>query len=271
MTFLKFLFHKNYHHHEEHDSSLPATNLHSIRVNQDLEKVIKHQMDALLGLIIQTKRHPKKYMICNPAGILLYAKSLLYVFDKNGFFADRNKLDFYCKFIAQQKEDFEIFSSGKKTIFNFFLSQKNILATFTIALSILLAVFKTLDFFQFNEVLKDLDANEQYKYRVIIVSACLALASLFHRFIVDWHICRGGFRIKQKRQNILNHNSDIKKGKFSLLYRFRLLLIGMRKGKIVMKKVPGVIISIIFWFVGLIIFIATIVSVWLYCAKIFNF
>jgi hypothetical protein len=257
MIFIKFLFHMNYHHREEHDTSLPVTNLHPIETNSDLDKIIKHQTDTLLAQITKIKRYSKKYVLCNPDGILLYAESFLHVFEKNMIFNDIKSLDFHYKFIEKQRKEFDVFSSENKTVFNFFLSQKNILATFTIALSILLAVIKTLDFFKFNEALQDLTATEIFNYRVLIVSVCLILAYLFHRSLVDWYIFRGKFCRKKKAKNILNRNSNIGKKRFSILYNIRLRSLNVTHA--VMKNFFGI--------AGFLIIIVAVICVLLYCWK----
>jgi hypothetical protein len=264
MNFMKSLFHMDYHHRNEHDASLPATNLHPIRANGDLDKIIKHQTDILLNPITKIKRYPKKYTLCNPEGLLVYAESFLHVFEKNEIFHDLDNLNFYYKFIEKQKKEFEAFSSDHKTIHNFFLSQKNILATFTIALSILIAVIKTLDFFQFNDYwLNGLDEIDKYKYRVAIISICLVSASFIHRSVVNRYVANGKFSRVPKGKNLLDQDSDIDRGRFSLLYRLRLWWINkpliITKSYITLREA---IILVIFWLVVFMIIIAVIIIIW---------
>lgn len=249
MNFIKFLFHMNYHHREDHDTSLPASNLHPIKSEEDLDKIVKHQIDALLYPITKTKRYPNKYTLCNPEGILLYAESFLLVLKRNELISDE-KFEFNRKFIDNQKKEFESFSSDKKTIRNFFLSQKNILATFTIALSVLLTVIKTLDFFRFNDMLCKLNLHEAqvYKYRLYVVLGSLALATLLHRGIIIHYIFKGKFNRKRKMKNFLNRDSNINKGKFSFLYKARIWWI----------KNTTQIKTNVFAVVGLVIFILVV-------------
>jgi hypothetical protein len=232
MNFIKHLFHMNYHHSEEHDTFLPATNLHPIREDGNLNRIIKHQMEAFLSPVIRMKRvddNPYyRYELCNPEGILLYAESFLLVCKYNKFITDE-KVDLLSKFIDKQKKEYEAISSDKKSSRSFYLSQKNIFATLAIALSILTALIKTIDFlFKDSALLFNMDEQgdaEVFIPRLYIILGSFGLAALFHRNYINGQILAGKFNRKPKRKNILNRDSNINRGRFSILYNIRLFLI----------------------------------------------
>jgi hypothetical protein len=146
----------------------------------------------------------------------------------NKFIPDE-KVDLLSKFIDKQKKEYEAISSDKKSIHNFFLSQKNIFATLAIALSILVASIKTIDFlFEDSDLLFNIDKQGEAKvfmFRLYIVLGSFILATLFHRNYINWQIFAGKFIRKPKRKNILNRDSNINRGRFSILYNIRLFLI----------------------------------------------
>jgi hypothetical protein len=165
-----------------------------------------------------------RYNLCNPEGILLYAKSFLLVCKNNKFLKDE-EADLLSEFIDNQEKEYEILSLEKKTIRNFFLSQKNIFASLTIALTILVALIKAFDFiFKGTSLLSAID-NPSMFYRAAIVYGCFMLAFLSHRLYIDYAIMNGKFNRKPKRKNLLNQNSNINKGELSKLYRLRIFLI----------------------------------------------
>lgn len=46
-NYVKYLFHTNYHHHNDHDANLPASNLNCIEPSKDgFRKVFRHQLNA---------------------------------------------------------------------------------------------------------------------------------------------------------------------------------------------------------------------------------
>lgn len=55
-SYVKFLFHKNYNHHDKNDSYTPVSNLSLISDEKDLEEVAMHQLKALLSPVIQLRR-----------------------------------------------------------------------------------------------------------------------------------------------------------------------------------------------------------------------
>ncbi len=58
MNYVKYLFHSNYHHNQEHDTYLPASNLYPAKASHplDLYRVFRHQLDAFLVPVIKLKR-----------------------------------------------------------------------------------------------------------------------------------------------------------------------------------------------------------------------
>ncbi len=106
MNFMKFLFHRNYHHDVSHDTFLPASNLHPVRQREpwSLSGIVKHQMEAFLLPVVKLKRGAFKYFPFNPDGILLYAESFLGVFRKNELISER-EFGSFKDFIQQQRSE----------------------------------------------------------------------------------------------------------------------------------------------------------------------
>ncbi|MDR2498003.1 MAG: hypothetical protein LBD28_01000 [Tannerellaceae bacterium] len=231
MNYIKFLFHRNYHHHDEHDTFLPASNLHPINHDGKFDRIIKHQMEAFLSPIVKIKRYPniKKYNLCNPEGVLLYAKSFLMVCKRNEII-NAHDFDYYSEFVDCQKTEFDAFAHDRRMIVNFFLSQKNVLAKVTIALTILIAVFQTINFLKWDDILGVMGIKWEslppaYAIRLLIVAAIPFVAIVIHNLIVRWYTFRGKFNRKKISKNILNQNSNTKKRQLSRLYKIRLLWI----------------------------------------------
>ena len=212
MIFMKCLFHKNYHHAEEHDSFLPASNLHPIRNDMSFSRVIKHQTEAFLAPIIQAKRSSNMYILCNPKGILLYTEAFLHVFENNKF-VDEEESKLLHKFIDTQAKDFDVLTSDNNAVRNFFLSQRNIFARITVGLTFLITIIRT-SVFLFKEI-------DDYKIRLFIVVSSFGLGILIHAYAVRRAITKGKYNKKKKPRSFLNRNSNIAKGKLSYRYRIK--------------------------------------------------
>ena len=225
MYYIKFLFHANYYHNEENDAFLPPTNLHQINSDENLVRVVNHQLDALLSPLIKVKRNANN-SICEPKGLLLYAKSFVYIHKNNKFisYKDANLL---CKFINQQSDDFDVLQSDKKIIRNSFLSQNNFLARFAIGLAFLLAVINAIRFVN-EQILSGL-----ILYKILIVVGSLLCGMLIHSIVATRAIAKGRFIKKERYKSILNRNSKIidkkEEGKISNCYAFRMYGINIKR------------------------------------------
>ena len=225
MNFIKFLFHKNYHHNEDNDTYLPLTNLHSIKEGEELNlnRIIKHQIEAFLSPVIKAKRSKEKYVMLNPKGVLLYAESFLHVFESNKFISNSEASLLY-KFIERQSNEFEVLETDNKIILNSFLSQKTILARIAIGLSFMLATIVTFDFI-FGK-LKPVE--NYYVLKTCIVAGSFIIGILFHSIAVKRAIANGKFNNKEKPRNFFDKDSNFKKGRLSLFYAIRLSLIEIK-------------------------------------------
>jgi hypothetical protein len=236
MNYIKFLFHKNYHHKEDDDTFLPATNLYPIRTNPTeikIEKIIRHQIEAFLCPITALKRDNFHNFSCNPLGIIEYADSFLYVFENNGFISNTDA-DIIHKFIDKQKNDIEILLSENNTIIGSFLTQKNMLATITVSIAFLLATMEICYLiYKIPEVKDILHCIGIPKWITItVVICCGLLVGWLLKKMTEKKVLAKRFKIKDKSNNIFNQffnqDSNIRKRRFSRLYALWLWLIDIK-------------------------------------------
>lgn len=246
--FIKFLFHKNYHHNHDDDTFLPASNLHPIRnidgqkLTDKTKRLNKHQFDAFLRPIIEVKRGKQS---CNPSGVLLYAQSFLDILEKNKLIPDE-EAKYERRFLKTQKEEVEEYLSEKKLRFNSFITQDNIQARITVGLAFVAAfigIFKFLfveeNFPRLNNFC-DINFNDiKETIRLWIIVGSFGLGFIFDFLVKKINRTRK-FRPKKERRSILNRCSKIiekKKedktteviaGRFSNWYILRILLIELK-------------------------------------------
>lgn len=92
MNFVKFLFHKNYHHEKENDTFLPASNLHPFMTRGDFSGVFKHQIDSFLNPLMKLRRkgvNGFEHINIDPTGILNYCKSFVYTCRNNNLIGQK--------------------------------------------------------------------------------------------------------------------------------------------------------------------------------------
>jgi hypothetical protein len=230
MGYIKYLFHKNYHHADDDDSFLPATNLHPIRQSSDTEKIVRHQLEHFLRPISLLKRNIINHRTaCDPLGIIQYADSFLYVFTNNRFISTPDA-DIIHKFIDKQKNEIEILSSDSKTIANSFLTQKNTLATVIFPVAFLVTIINIINYI-------GLDYSKNLFFRTAVIFGALGIGYTLKK-IIEIRALSKRFKRRNKSNNILYQycnrilnrysNSNIEKGKFSCLYTSRLWLIGIK-------------------------------------------
>lgn len=238
--FIKFLFHKNYHHHEGDDTFLPASNLHPIKNETEekewakrTERINKHQFDAFLNPIIHVKRgNQDGNLNCRPSGIILYAQSLLNVLEKNQLITEE-EAKFEQRFLETQKEEVEECLKERKVRINQFIAQDNNAARITAGLAFLAAGIGIFNFLLDEAVYpkaKDLTVyfGEIENYiRITVIGVSFTFGVLLNSFVWRYNLYKE-FRPKRESSNILNRCSNTKKGKFSIWYRFRLLLVELR-------------------------------------------
>lgn len=147
MNYMKYLFHSNYHHNEEHDTYLPASNLLSVKMadgNLDFYKVFRHQLDAFLVPIIKLKRSSFSNYAVDPMGIILYAKAFIRVSESNHLVSKdvTSKAKEHCEILQREIEHM---TSQDKTIVNAFITQNNLFVRATALLGFVFTCLKTID------------------------------------------------------------------------------------------------------------------------------
>jgi len=142
MNYIKYLFHSNYHHDKNHDTLLPASNLHPWIKKKPApvtySEVFRHQLDSLLDIVTQMKRKHYRRPKVNPEGVLQYARAMVNVFRNNSLICAeeaKNALDF----IDIQKAEIDIQMQDRKSILSFAHSQ-NWLVILASALAILACI-----------------------------------------------------------------------------------------------------------------------------------
>ena len=225
--FIKFLFHKNYHHNEANDTFLPVSNLERVKPESTLDKVNKEQIEAFLSPVIKVKRNINTdYILCDPKGILLYAQSFIMILKNNKFISEKDA-KIHEEFIDKQSKEFDVFQSDFNMTRNSFLSQNNLLARFTACFAFLLAAKQSFDLLFLNKLFC-LNAIEEFFLRLLVVCSSLGLGAFVHIFVVKRAIAKGKFIKKEKPKNILNIDSNLKRGKLSICYIIRLWWIGKK-------------------------------------------
>jgi len=231
MHFIKFLFHKNYHHRDEDDTFLPASNLNPIKDENTTDRINKHQFDAFLNPIIQVKRGNGSQPNCNPAGVILYAQSFLNVLENNQLIS-KEKAGTEYKFLETQKKEIEEYLSERKVKLNSFIAQNHILVRIAAGFAFFAAYNGIVKYiFHDDPQFKDFnftDIGTAY-WRFIIFIGCFIIGYLLNFFVNKYHLSKR-FSQKKERRNILNRKSITKKhmkrlqfkdekGRFRLRYK----------------------------------------------------
>jgi len=268
MNYIKFLFHKNYHHKDDDDNYLPATNLYPTKNAGKTRKIFKHQLEAFLQPITIAKRNGFSYPTCRPLGIIPYAKSFLYVCENNKFI-EKEEADCLHKFLENQKSDIEISQLENNTIVGSFLTQRNLLATLTIAIAFLLATIQVFKFVsdvpEVNEWLKTINT---WLVVLIVIFGGFSFGVVLKK-IVEFNVFTEMlFKRKEKSNSIFNRDSKIDKktgkGRLSRLYSLRLRLIDVK------LKIKNIINRELIWGACLILIIALLMFFIKYLLSFFS-
>lgn len=141
MNFMKYLFHKNYHHEEEHDTFLPVSNLHPHNEDQKFCRIFKHQIDAFLHPLMKLRRQSIKNVNIDSTGIICYAKSFVYVC-RNNQLIQKEQADKELEFITLQESEIAHASRHTRSLINSLASQNNIFFLFSTVLAFMVAALK---------------------------------------------------------------------------------------------------------------------------------
>ncbi len=223
LTYIKYMFHNHYHHHKDNDSFLPVTNLHPLKKTKNRNvRIINHQIENFLQQITKYKRLEKE-LNCNPSGISTYAKAFAEVFHINGFMShdDRKKL---IQFIDIQDTESKIFLNDNFKSKDFFLTQNNYLAAFTIGISFVV-LFNLLFRFYFYDSIDNNYAKSKY-IRFGLMSTFFVIGFVIQRWQVKRNLSKSFNtalnNIKRNKLGFLLQNSKLKKTRLS--YRYYLYL-----------------------------------------------
>lgn len=220
MNYVKYLFHTNYHHNQEHDTYLPASNLHPAKVSDplDLYSVFRHQLNAFLVPVIKLKRDKFSDYSIDASGILLYTRAFIEVFKTNALIDDTiaSKADKYCEIL---EKEIDHMTARQNTLLNAIISQHN---GFVIFSGILAFVFTCLKIYTiFVDIpkldLENLDENQLLKDIVGILS--IAIIGYMLYVIPHSRVLNKQFKLRETKRYYFYRNCNLDKKQFSLLYR----------------------------------------------------
>lgn len=231
MNYVKFLFHSNYHHNEDHDTYLPASNIHPYIIQQDndLRRIFRHQLNAFLTPIMKLKRCNFKDYPLDANGIIIYAKSFINVFKYNSLVDDKciNKAK---DFINIQESEINHLLGPRKNILNTFLTQNNIIFIFTGILAFVVAIlsiittfakFKPIDL-TIEPLVVDHGLIKQYLALVLLLIFVGFLLYIVPHIVV----LKNQFIRNKSHRNILFIDSNLNDSRISYPYRFYVFLQG---------------------------------------------
>ena len=225
MNFVKYLFHSNYHHKEEHDTYLPCSNLHPAKTSSslNLEKVFRHQLDAFLVPVIKMKRSNFASFTIEPKGIILYAKAFIRVFESHRLVrrSVTKKAKDFCDILEKEVEQM---TSRNNTKVNAILTQANWFVTASGLLAFVFTCLKLITLFieipQIRELLGNYtNMNPSESYFNFGLIAFFAMIGYILLSISRSRILNKQFKPKKKKKNWFFRNSDINNARFSCGYR----------------------------------------------------
>lgn len=221
MNFMKYLFHKNYHHEEEHDTFLPASNLHPYHRHQNFNRVFKHQIDSFLHPLMKLRRKGFKKINVDPTGILCYAKSFVYTCRNNDLIDDQQAKS-ELEYITLQETEIAHRSRHNKSLMSSLASQRSFFVILSTVLAFMVAVLKI-----FESGLRLSGSNTQLlkeKEWYITVACFTGLAIIgFLVFYLSAHVASSKeFRVNIAKRNkskirafIFNRDSDLENQRLS--------------------------------------------------------
>lgn len=226
MNYVKYLFHSNYHHVEDHDTFLPASNLHPAKSlgQLDLYGVFRHQLDAFLVPLIKQKRNSFTSHTVEPKGIILYAKAFISVFESNELVSTdvAKKAKEHCELLQKEIEQM---TAKHNTIINALITQHNPFVIISGLLAFVFTCLKTIDTLGLKvehfSFLKSFSEIPQPSYGVVkfLIFAFIG----FVIYIIPRSITlKKQFRPKRKLKHFAwwqrLRNSNLKSRRFSWIY-----------------------------------------------------
>lgn len=235
MNYVKYLFHTNYHHNHEHDTYLPASNIHSVDVNNaGFQRIFRHQLDAFLGPVIRMKRSGFKDFPINSSGIILYARAFTQVCLNNGLIDDV-KAKQTLSFMDIQQRELEIMTQDQRTVLNAVLTQSNPIFVVSGILAFMVAFIKI--FTTFFEITRQgfsstvvsllngslVQCQKEILLRHVFGLVFIAFIGFCLYIIPQSSIKSKRFIRKDYTPHWLLQNSNLKKATFSCKYQLYLI------------------------------------------------
>lgn len=229
MNYVKFLFHSNYHHNDEHDNYLPASNLHPIKNlgEQDLQRVFKHQLDAFFVPVIKLKRGGFENFTVKPEGIMLYAKTFIRVFESHELVRNdvikkaKDYSDILEKEIVLMTSRNNVLVNALITQHNFFIILSGLLA-FVFTCLKLISIFVDIPQLTIYQIKNITNIHSSRPLFAIVSVVILAIIGYMCYAIPRTRVLNRQFHPKSKENSWLTkrlfRNSDLDKAKFSFLY-----------------------------------------------------
>mgnify|MGYP000885419012 CR=1 FL=1 len=222
MNFIKYLFHYNYHHNIEHDTYLPASNLHPLRnsLDKDFNRIFKHQLDAFMQPITRLKRNNFKQYPIDPNGIICYARAFIQTCYCNGLIS-KDKKESYNSYLSIQETEINHLTRHHKTQLSTVVLQRNFIFIISAVLALTVAVVKLI-----GTIIKipQIEIGENVSNQSVI--ACISLVFIL---FLGWgvyemtyaRILKKEFRHQSDKnyiRNIFLRNSNLKKARLSISY-----------------------------------------------------
>ncbi|MBR1506129.1 MAG: hypothetical protein IJ614_08485 [Prevotella sp.] len=229
MNYVKYLFHFNYHHNQEHDTYLPASNLHPITaVNPiDISPAFRHQIEAFLVPITMLKRKEFNVNSIDANGILLYAKAFVKI-NRDNQFISHDSAQKSLEHINLLQDEIEFMMKPRNNLFNTVMAQHNwiifIPAIFAIFIAFLEIVKTCMRIPQLE--LSEITMESIRPYAAMVAIAFVCLFTIY--YISYERICRKTFKHKKISSPWWIHNSNLHQQRFSLSYKIYIWLTGRR-------------------------------------------
>lgn len=269
MNYIKYLFHSNYHHNQEHDTFLPASNLHPAKAGSqlDLTRIFRHQLEAFLAPVVKLKRHGFKDYTIDANGILLYTKAFVNVFKHNKLVADveiRKAEDF----LDIQEKEVNYMMQFKKSLVTMALSQRNVVFILTGILAFIVAVLKIFTtFVHVDKIdLGSLTEGDVYKLKLYpIIFMVLAFSGFCIYMIPNALILKNRFRPKKIKKKWFFRNSNLAKRRLSWIYSLymKCMELRMKMGMCVWQCLEIMFYAIILLILGFIYYCMLFDADWL--------
>lgn len=227
MNYVKYLFHSNYHHNEDHDTYLPTSNLHPIKAfsPMNLDKVFRHQLDAFLVPVIKMKRNKFASFSIEPQGIIFYAKAFIRVFESHGLINDSvtKKAKDYCDILEKEVEHM---TSRNNALANALLTQHNPfiimsgMLAFVFTCLKLISIFVRIPQLSIRDIMNITDTNSSLLLFDIVVVMTLSIIGYLIYIIPRSLFLNKQFNPEKRRKNLLFRNSNLRRAEFSWQYKF---------------------------------------------------